>query len=42
MFIKERKIFAYNNYLSKEIDAVIKLIINIEEIVQDEFMYKIF
>ena len=42
MFIKECKIFAYNNYLSEEIDTVIKLTINIEEIIQDRFIYEMF
>ena len=41
MLIKEYKIFIYNNYLNKEIDVIIKLIINIKEIVQDRFVYKI-
>ena len=42
MSIKGRKIFIYNNHSDKEINAVIKLIINVEEIMQDEFIYKIF
>ena len=40
MFIKEYKIFIYNNYLNKEVNAVVKLIINIEEVIQDGFIYK--
>ena len=33
VFIKECKIFAYNNYLDKKVDAVVKLIINIEGVI---------
>ena len=40
--IKECKIFAYNDYPDKEIDTVVKLTINIEEIMQDRFIYEIF
>ena len=32
MPIKEYKIFVYNNYLDEEINIIIKLIINIKEI----------
>ena len=42
MLIKEHKIFIYNNYLDKEIDIIIKLTINIKEIMQDRFIYEIF
>ena len=42
MSIKGRKIFAYNNYPGKEIDTVVKLTINVEEIMQDEFIYEMF
>ena len=41
MFIKEHKIFIYNNYLNKKIDIIIKLTINIKEVIQDEFIYEI-
>ena len=40
MPIKEYKIFVYNNYLDEEINIIIKLIINIKEIIQDRFVYK--
>ena len=40
MPIKECKIFTYNNYSNKEIDAVVKLTINIKEIMQDGFIYE--
>ena len=40
MSIKEHKIFTYNNCPDKEINAVVKLTINIEEIVRDRFIYK--
>ena len=39
--IKERKIFAYDNRLGEEVDAIIKLIINVGGIVRDGFMYEI-
>ena len=42
MFIKECKIFTYNNHLNKEINTIVKLIINIKGIIQDKFMYEIF
>ena len=42
MSIKKHKIFTYNDYSDKEIDVIIKLIINIEEIMQDRFIYEIF
>ena len=42
VLIKECKIFTYNNYSGKEVDAVVKLTINIEEIVRDRFIYKMF
>ena len=42
MLIKEHKIFAYDNYLNKEINAIIKLTINIKEIMWDEFVYEMF
>ena len=42
MSIKEHKIFVYNNHLNEEINAIIKLIINVEEIMQDEFIYEMF
>ena len=41
MLIKECKIFIYNNYLGKEINVIVKLIINVGEIMRDEFMYEI-
>ena len=41
MFIKKYKIFVYNDCSGKEIDTVVKLIINIEEIMQDRFVYEI-
>ena len=40
MSIKEHKIFVYNNYSNKEIDTIVKLIINIEEIMRDRFIYE--
>ena len=40
--IKECKIFTYNDYPDKEVDAIVKLTINIKEIVRDRFIYKIF
>ena len=41
MFIKKCKIFAYDDYSDKEIDVIVKLIINVEEIMQDGFIYEI-
>ena len=41
MSIKEHKIFAYNNYPGEEINAIVKLTINVEEIVRDRFVYEI-
>ena len=41
MPIKECKIFTYNNYPGEEVDAIIKLTIDIEEIVWDRFVYEI-
>ena len=40
MSIKGHKIFIYNDYPGKEIDAVVKLTINIGGIVRDGFMYE--
>ena len=42
VFIKEYKIFIYNDYPGKEVDAIVKLTINIKGIVQDEFIYELF
>ena len=42
MSIKGRKIFAYDNCPGEEVDAIVKLTINVEEIIQDGFVYEIF
>ena len=42
MLIKEHKIFAYNDYLNEEIDIIVKLTIDVEEIMWDGFIYKMF
>ena len=40
MFIKEHKIFIYNDCLNKEVDIIVKLTINVGEIMRDRFMYE--
>ena len=42
MPIKKCKIFIYDNYPDEEIDIIIKLTINVEEIMQDRFIYEMF
>ena len=38
--IKEHKIFAYNDYSGKEVNAIIKLIINVGGVMRDGFIYE--
>ena len=40
MLIKKHKIFTYNNYPDKEVDIIVKLIINIEGVIQNGFVYE--